>query len=181
MKTKLLTLFTFLMISHQCSVNASSVQDWGEMEWISQTPVYSFDNGYNYFSFGVGPLMITPTVGVGLRQHYQYHGFDASLNFTTAGEAHQIQGDLVYHFVTNPYRKDPWYLGAGVATSVFVTNHGDTAYGIAPDFVVGKELKNRNFIEFHVQAPTWLSDSASMSSTFQMNIPLTYVKYGIGF
>ena len=146
---------------------------------------YKTEKAYSYVSVGVGPILILPTLGVGHRHHFIHHGFDFSLNATTAIKAHQVQASAVYHFIPNPYRQDPWYVGLGIASSAYYLNSGRPSYSLAPDVVIGKELSSHNnrnhFVELHVQSPTWFSKSVNMHSMTRLDIPLTYVKYGIGF
>lgn len=157
---------------------------WKEVEFADHKKHCEYCDSYGYFTIGTGPILLIPNLGVGYRQRNLHHGFDVSLSASTIIEAHIVQGSLLYHFYSNPYREDPWYVGAGVTTSLFLTNHSDSAGGISPDFVIGKELKregdNKHFVEVHVQAPLWASSLKDNKMT-QINFPLMFIKYGVAF
>lgn len=143
-----------------------------------------YSDSYRYFTLGVGPGLVVPNLGVGYRQHNLHHGFDVSLSASTIIQAHIVQSSLLYHFYSNPYREDPWYVGAGVETSLLLGNHSEVAGVISPDFVVGKELlrkeNNKHFLEAHIQAPLWATLLKKNKMT-QINFPSVYVKYGMSF
>jgi hypothetical protein len=137
-----------------------------------------YSSHFRYFTVGTGPVLILPNVGVGFRGRNMRHGYDVSLSFSTIIQAHQLQALALYHYYFCAQRHAAWYAGIGPALSLFVVNSGRTAFAIAPDVSFGKQLSSssnrREFIELHVQAPTW-------SRSEQLNIPLMYFKYGVEF
>jgi hypothetical protein len=139
-------------------------------------------SGYRYVSIGMGPIVFIPNVGVGYRARDFQFGWDTALSFSTIGYAHQLTAHFVGHYHLSPMEKDSAYLGLGLMGSGVLTNRGDGGATLAPDFVLGKELTEKNngrhFIEMHVSIPTMWMDSCRTHSLY---FPLIYIKYGISF
>lgn len=152
-------------------------------EVLCHTIQNDYETAYPYFTLGTGPVVLIPSLGVGYRSRVRHHGFDISLNASSVIVAHAIQGQLLYHFYPDYKREDPWYIGAGVAAGYFFENGGHAGGAISPDIAIGKEFlsskKTKQFIEAHIQAPTWYNFHRSKHQ--RLDFPLVYVKYGIAF
>lgn len=138
-------------------------------------------DAYRYVSFGVGPIVIIPNVGIGYRERYSQLGWDTGLSFSTVGYAHQLSAHVAGHYYFSP-RKNSAYVGLGLLGSGICTNDGEGGATLSPDFIFGKELKregdSKHFIEMHVGIPSMWIDSKHVKP---MYVPLMYVKYGIAF
>lgn len=139
-------------------------------------------NAYRYVSFGVGPIIVIPNVGIGYRQRYSQFGWDTAISFSTVGYAHQLGAHFVGHYYLSPTIKNSAYLGLGLIGSGIFTNNNKISGTLSPDFVFGKQLDKagdkNHFIEMHVAIPTMLIKSKRTAS---MYLPLMYIKYGIAF
>lgn len=146
-------------------------------------PNFEFEvqDAYRYASFGVGPIIVIPNVGIGYRSRYSQVGWDTGLSFSTIGYAHQISAHLVGHYYLSPLQKNSAYLGLGFMGSYIFTNDKEGLGTLSPDFVFGKQLERsgdrRHFIEMHVAIPSMLVGKHPHS----MYLPLMYIKYGISF
>ena len=173
MKNTLIALFLLVCFTNTQNVEAQA--EWDQFLYENDT---AYCDSYPYFTLGVGPILILPNVGVGYRGRVFHHGFDISLSAATVIQAHHIQGIVAYQFYPNPYREDPWYVGLGTATSLYLDNHGHSGLTVAPDISVGKVTMTRSgekhFWEAHVQAPTW-------GEYGRLDFPLMYIKYGVSF
>lgn len=164
MKNKLLYLIFSLLF-----INVANCE-------IIDTPVY---DAYRYVSFGVGPIVVIPNVGIGYRERHGEKGWDTSLSFSTIGYAHQLTAHAVGHYYLSPYQPNSAYLGLGILGSYIITNHGDSIGTLSPDFVFGKELADsKHFIEMHVAVPSLCMGGRHQRALY---IPLMYIKYGISF
>lgn len=141
----------------------------------------AISDAYRYVTFGGGPVVFIPNIGIGYRERFSGLGWDTALSFSTIGYAHQLVGHLVGHYYLNPSMRNSAYLGLGIMTSGVVTNDKEKAWTLSPDFVFGKEFErkgdSRQFLEMHVGIPT-MSISKHVRT---MYFPLMYVKYGIAF
>lgn len=136
-------------------------------------------SAYPYFSVGTGPVLVIPNVGLGFRARRTRTGIDTSLGYSTIGYAHLVQGAVVGHLYLDPWQETSSYFGLGIAGSGFFDNHGYSNGSIGPDFVFGREFrckgKRRQFLEMHVQAPSWWFDRGRPE---RFDLPLMFVKYG---
>ncbi|NGX41863.1 MAG: hypothetical protein K940chlam7_00137 [Chlamydiae bacterium] len=182
MKYFLLTLsvLTIICVDSIFAMNEPAAANQCETLFIVEK---NHKDSYGYYTFGVGPIILIPNIGIGYRQRCMRFGYDFSLSASTLIELHQIQGNAVCHYFPNPCRQDPWYFGLGVSTSFILSNHSHNAKTIAPDFVIGKELMHcgskKHFVEAHINAPTWGSSKYSFKKRGRLDIPLMFIKYGI--
>ncbi len=186
MKNKIFTLIFALIIQVSTAYCQPLMNDECYSEAYAQTfasdDTCSVQNGYRYFSIGVGPIIFIPNVGIGYKQRYSQFGWDTGLSFSSIGYVHQLNGYLVGHYYLSPFRQNSAYLGLGVTGSGVITNHSEGGGTLSPDFVFGKELESsdasRHFIEMHVAIPSiWINSK----HTNAMYLPLMYIKYGISF
>jgi hypothetical protein len=121
-------------------------------------------DSYPYGSFGVGPIMFIPNVGLGYRERFCQWGWDAGISLSTIGYAHQFSVYGVGHYYYRPLRKNSGYFGLGLMGSGVFNNSSRGCALVAPDFVFGKALEkeghnNRHFIEMHVAIPSMIVES----------------------
>lgn len=155
-------------------------------EAYGDTPISSCNGGvcdaYRYVSFGVGPVLFIPNIGIGYRERFSQFGWDTALSLSTIGYAHQLGAHLVGHYYLSPSRQNSAYLGVGLMGGGVFTNHDGGCAVLSPDFVLGKELErnkdSRHFIEMHLGLPSmWMTKKHHHSTSF----PMMYIKYGISF
>jgi hypothetical protein len=187
MKNTLLTLLTVIATGASALVSAQNTVEQSfdvisNQELNCNVVTQDCCDSFYYGTVGVGPLLLIPNAGVGYRMMHGRHGLDVSFSFATAFVAHQFQGILAYHYIVNPCDLCPFYVGVGIAPSYVITNHGHNGLAIAPDFIVGKQIGfGRQFVEAHIQAPTWFSSNHTLHHKSKTNLSLIYVKYGFGF
>lgn len=184
------SLLIFIIIASFSFINSAYSQNAINYAWspelYAETPDSKLDCGvydaYRYVTFGVGPIIFIPNVGVGYRERYSHFGWDTALSFSTIGYAHQLSAHFVGHYYLNPLRKNSAYFGLGLMGSGIITNHRESGGTLSPDFVFGKELEksgdSRHFIEMHVGVPSMWIES---KNTHSLYLPLMYVKYGMAF
>jgi len=134
-----------------------------------------------YVTTGVGPLLITPSVGAGYRSRHGSFGVDISLSTSTLYLiVSEIQGTIDLTYTPTPSWDNPFYTGLGIAGGCYLSRWGGVTWSVSPDFVVGKEFTGffgvKQFVELRAQVPHW-SPSENDISLF----PATYMSYGIGF
>jgi len=140
-------------------------------------------NSFGYFDIGVGPLpVLLPAFTVGHRNQWGHHGFDVSLTAETIVAVTQVKVSQTYLYYFTPNLNSQLYFGAGVGTSALITNHGKTKGLVSPQFLVGKEYKNkeggRRFFQAEIAFPSvFLGGSHAKMCWF----PLVVLSYGIGF
>lgn len=179
MKNKI--IFTILaLIVNFSFTNSAHCQS--VTEEFSPSCDYNTNDAYRYITFGAGPVVFIPNVGIGYRTRYSQFGWDTALSFSTIGYAHQLSAHWVGHYYLSPLRKNSAYVGLGLMGSEIFTNHKGSATTLSPDFVFGKELarygNSKHFIEMHVAVPTLSMNSQHTHSTY---LPLMYIKYGTAF
>lgn len=133
---------------------------------------------YNYFTLGLGPTVPIPNIGLGYRQRNLHHGYDLSVNGSTAIGIHMIQGKVLYHYYLDDLSETPVYTGIGGAVGCIFQNKGRAEAAISPSFVIGKQLScdpgNKRFIEVHIDVPTFTNRDFTA-------VPFIYFKYGFSF
>lgn len=146
---------------------------------------YDANTSYKYVTFGMGPFILIPQVGLGYRAHDLKNGFDASLGLSSLILAHYINGTVNYHYYFNRNLSNPMYAGAGISTGILFANSvKGSLFVIAPDFVIGKEFSdkenNKTFLEAHVEAPLWGGEKR-IRMRDRINFPAVFIKYGFSY
>ena len=137
---------------------------------------------YKYVTFGMGPFILIPQVGLGYRVHDLTNGFDASLGISSVIFAQYINGTMNYHYYFNQNLSNPMYIGAGISAGILFANQAKgSIFVIAPDFVIGKEFSsNKTFLEAHIEAPLWGGEKRIRMHN-RLDFPAVYIKYGISY
>lgn len=100
MKSKIAFLIFFINL---CIIKPVYCQsEISDPESFTEVPKPSFDydlqDAYRYVSFGVGPIIVIPNLGIGYRSRYSRFGWDAALSFSTIGCVHEVSAHLVGHY-----------------------------------------------------------------------------------
>jgi len=146
----------------------------------AQTPV---ENSFGHFDIGVGPLpVLLPAFTVGHRNQWGHHGFDVSLTLETIVAITQVKVSPMYLYYFTPNLESQLYFGAGIGGSALITTYAKTGGLISPQFLIGKEYKNkeggRRFFQAEIAFPSVVFDSTHAAMCW---FPLVVLSYGIGF
>lgn len=146
-------------------------------EWVYEEPVCCEGQTFGYWNVGVGPIVLIPNVGIGMRQLNGHFGWDASLNVGSIFYVTTVQAMADALYIPNPQICNPVYFGAGIAVGgAFGCRF--TLGAVAPDFLIGRVLSDDTFVEAHMQVPTW---AFGHGKNERIHIPLITIKYGMRF
>lgn len=142
--------------------------------------------GYGYMDLGVGPLPLPlPCIGMGYRQQFDRHGFDASFQIASLV---CLKGNLDYLHFFHPSFKAQSYCGFGIGVGhIFIDGISREKNFFSPQLVLGREWKNSNcnrrFAQMRANWPAYsFSKVAKKGLTRPVTpIPLLEFSYGIGF
>ena len=171
----------FLLVVFSC-INFLSAQTDSFLELPKRKTTTSF----NYWNFGVGPVLIVPNVGIGHRHYHEQCGYDVSLNLGSIYYASCLQLIANALYIPNPCAENPWYFGIGGAIGIATDyRFSGASTTVSPNFLIGKEISNngfnKTFIEMQTQIPTWFSDVRKIDRLKHFEFPLMSIKYGMNF
>ena len=181
-----------------CSSLFANTQENQDLEIT--TPV---ENSFGYVSIGVEPLFSAPSFGFGYRMQKGHHGLDLSAsivceNLDYASYFEELdyskrKANLLYNFFFFPNCNSQVYVGLGIGVNYIGIEQGGSIVGFSPEFVLGKQYKNRKnnqrFIQVQISLPGLYARSKKITShpNYALKVkdleyaPLFTFFYGIGF